>query len=315
MKPKILISGAGGSLFPYVFQTLEEKYDLTLVDSNNIIKKIYPNKNILTVPLVKEESFSNEMIRILKENKIDYYIPLIDEEIPIAHEISSQIENLKLISPKIEFVNLCLNKIELMQKLQELNLSNIKTTYANNLNIDSSEISFPLFLKPNEGRGSRGIKKINNKEEFDAYFISENYSKDQVIVQEFLTGTEFTVSVVVNNKNQLIAIVPKRVIVKKGVTLHAVTERNIIIEKACKKIVEKLEACGSFNVQLIISNNEVKIFEINPRYSTTTILTCQAGINEFELNIKHFDDNQIDIIDQFKENIYLYRRWESCFYE
>lgn len=307
----LLISGAGGSVFPYLFGALEKKYDLFLVDSNPAVKKIYPDKNVMTVPPVTDQSYRDTISRIIKRHKIDYYIPLIDEEIPQALSMAATRKGLRVIAPRKGFVGLCLDKYALMRQLASRQISEVKTWKVPEFKGEM----FPIFVKPRVGRGSRGGRKIMSSEELSAYFRVEPYSPADVIVQEYLEGDEYTVSVVVNNQNRPMAIVPKKIILKKGITQQAVTEKNKLIEETCRKIVEKLQPAGPFNVQLRIVKGKLKIFEINPRFSTTTVLTCEAGVNEFELWIDNYDCNSVKYVDTWKEGLYLYRRWESCFYE
>lgn len=308
---KLLLSAAGGSLFPYLFNILENKFNLYLMDSDSKVKYMYPDKKIFIVPKVNHHNFESEIMRIIKENNIDFYIPLIDEEIIKAIEISKK-TNIKVLSPSRKFVELCLDKFKLMQILDRKNISNIPTSFANIFKND--DFDYPLFLKPNIGRGSRGIKKIDNINEFESYFILEKYSKDEVLVQPFIEGDEYTVSVTVNNLNEIIAIVPKLVFLKEGITKHACSKKNNLIETVCKEIVEKLSPKGSFNVQLKLYKNNVYIFEINPRFSTTLVLSVASGINEIELAINNYDNKNVNYISDFKE-INLIRGWENYFYE
>lgn len=312
MKKTVLISGAGGSLFPYFIEKLEKKYRLVLIDSNDAVKYTYQNSNIIVVPLVKDPQYRAVIDKLIRNFHVDYYIPLIDEEILQAIEIAKTQKNLKLIAPHKSFVQLCLNKYQLMEKLMKLQISQVLTWKADR---KPTNFSFPVFLKPITSRGSRGARRLDSMEQLKAYFLFESYSKHNVMIQEYLEGEEYTVSVAVNNLNHLIAIVPKQVIVKKGITLHAVTRRDEAISVACRAIVDQLKPCGPFNVQLKICNRVIKIFEINPRFSTTSVLTCESGINEFDLCMKFYDKANVKEIESFKEGLFLYRRWENCFYE
>lgn len=311
MKTKLLISGVGGSLFPYLMDKLRAKYDLYLIDSNPLVKEMYKNEKIFIVPLVTDDSYEKEIIKIIQKYDINYYIPLIDEEIIKAINISKKI-GIKTLTPNKNFVELTLNKYMLMKELRAQNISDISTIMADKYTDNS--ISYPIFLKPNVGRGSRGIKKIDNKQEFEAYFILEDYKKEEVLVQPFIDGDEYTVSVTVNNLNKIMAIVPKLVFVKQGITKHAKSIKHEQIKASCEKIVKIFNPCGSFNVQLKIKDNIIYIFEINPRYSTTLVLSMESGINEIDLNIINYDIKDVEYVEEFKE-ISLIRRWENFFYE
>ena len=311
-KKRVLMSGAGGSLFPYLFNSLEKKYFIVGIDSNKMVKKTYPNQEILTVPLVLDKAYEETVKGIMEKYRLEYYIPGIDEEIIKAYKIVAGCKGAKLISPQKGFVEFCLDKFALAKELAKQEISNVETFLAKDYD---QQLDFPVFVKPRTSRGSRGIRKIANKEQLEAYFHLENYTKEEVVVQEYLDGVEYTVSVVVNNLNKLMAIVPKKVITKRGITQCAVTEKNSAIEKTCRMIVEKLNPCGSFNVQLTVTKKGVQIFEINPRFSTTSILTVEAGINEFDLVMEYFDKEKAPYLDSFKEDLFLFRRWDSVFYK
>ena len=310
MKKRLLFSGAGGSIFPYMFEQLKDEYEVFAMDSDEKVAKLYKNEKIFTVPNINEENFELVIENIIAEHKIDIYIPSIDEEILIAIEISKKM-GIQVLSPSEDFVKLCLDKFELMKALTNKKISNIETYMADKYNED---FDYPIFLKPNIGRGSRGIKKIDNFNEYEAYFTLEEYKKEEVLVQPFVGGDEYTVSVTVNNLNQLISIVPKIVFTKQGITKHAQSIKHEKIEKICKKIVELLSPNGSFNVQLKLLDNEIYIFEINPRFSTTLVLSVASGVNEIDLAIQNFNKKEVEYIEDFKE-IKLIRRWENVFYE
>ncbi|GMN90420.1 ATP-grasp domain-containing protein [Francisella sciaenopsi] len=309
-KKKILISGAGGSIFPYLFGALEEKYDIYAMDSDEKIGLIYPNKNIIISPKVDDPKFNDQIGKIIDDYNIDYYISGIDEEILKAIEIGKD-KNISVLSPCSDFVKVSLDKYELMKSLKDLGISDIPTVMADQY---TGQFDYPIFLKPNVGRGSRGIKKIESLDQFEAYFILEEYEKSEVLVQPYIGGDEYTVSVTVNNLNDLMAVVPKLVFTKQGITRHAISIQNEKIVEKCRDIVNKMKPYGTFNVQLKIYNEEIYIFEINPRISTTLVLSVESGVNEIDLMIEYFDKKYSKKLCEFS-SINLVRRWENCFYE
>lgn len=310
MKKRLLFSGAGGSIFPYMFKALENEYDVYAMDSDEKITKLYSDEKIFIVPNVVDKNFESVITNIIQDNNIDVYIPCIDEEMLIAIEISKKM-GIQILSPSKVFVQLCLDKYELMKVLSDKKISNIETCMADKYN---ESFNYPIFLKPNIGRGSRGIKKIDNLAEYEAYFLLEEYKKSEVLVQPFIGGDEYTVSVTVNNLNKLISIIPKIVFTKQGITKHAQSVKHDKIEGICKKIVAVLNPNGSFNVQLKLFNDEIYIFEINPRFSTTLVLSVASGVNEIDLAIRNFDNENVEYISDFTETT-LIRRWENFFYE
>jgi len=59
----------------------------------------------------------------------------------------------------------------------------------------ASQIKLPAFVKPNNGGSSIGMSKVNKKEELAAALEKAFREDDQVLVEEFITGREFTVGV------------------------------------------------------------------------------------------------------------------------
>ena len=310
---KILISGLGGSLFPYLHDKLKSNYELFYVDLDPELAKIYKDYNFFPAPAVLDQNYEFFIENLIKNNKIDIYIPLIDEEIQKAHQVKKLFPDLLLVVPTLEFSELCLNKEKLMHKLSELKISEIETKLGDEL---TENENFPVFVKPTYGRGSRGIRVINSLKEFEAYLLLDGYKANEVIVQDNIQGTEYTVGVLSNNMNQILSISSKKVISKKGITIQAVTENNDLIEDIVLKINEKLKPCGPYNVQLFIdNNNRIKIFEINPRFSTTLIMSYKGGVNEIDLfDTMYGKTNNFNFVRP-KAGIILRRSWKNNFYD
>jgi carbamoyl-phosphate synthase large subunit len=238
------------------------------------------------------------------------YIPLIDEEIEVSYRIKEEIPNLLIIVPEERFCDIVLNKWNMYKEFVKNGLHVPETLLLEN--IDSIDCEWPMIVKPIVGRGSRGVQILHSKKQLEAYLELSSYKLEDLILQRLLQGIEYTVSVIVSRQGKLLAVVPKRVIRKKGVTQVAVTEENYAIESLCKDIQSKLKANGPFNVQLIMEGNKPFIIEINPRFSTTVALTLAAGVNEVDIAIK--DSLGIPYtIDQFKKGVVMTRYYEQYY--
>jgi carbamoyl-phosphate synthase large subunit len=308
---KLLLSGLGGSLFPYLHEKLSTKYQLYYVDSDSLLSSLYPTYSFFPAPSVADPSYIEFIKAIILKFGIDVYVPLIDEElIKVKLEVEG-FNNVKVLTPTSEFCELSLNKFKLMKKLNEKGISTINSWIGN----DIPEWNFPIFVKPISGRGSRGIKKIINKEQLNAYYLLEGYSPNEILIQEFISGTEYTIGATVNNLNNLISVSIKRVIRKKGITQIAVTEKNEFITNLVKQVVEELKPCGPINIQLFLTaDNQVKLFEINPRFSTTTVMSYADDIDEIALFLENFNIQYNKDPIQPRAGITLHRRWENVFY-
>ena len=76
-------------------------------------------------------------------------------------------------------------------------------------------LTYPLVVKPKVGRGSRDIYNVNNGNEllFFSRYVNEP------IIQEYLGGQEYTVDMLSNRQGEVLAIVPRKRLLSKGVSI------------------------------------------------------------------------------------------------
>lgn len=76
-------------------------------------------------------------------------------------------------------------------------------------------LKFPVFIKPNNGGSSIGMSKVNSpSEELGAAIEKAFKEDDQVLVEEFIKGREFTIGVF-KSKGKIIALPITEIITKK----------------------------------------------------------------------------------------------------
>jgi D-alanine-D-alanine ligase len=64
----------------------------------------------------------------------------------------------------------------------------------------AKQLKFPVFVKPNNGGSSIGMSKVNNASEELGTAIEKAFKEDdQVLIEEFITGREFTIGVFRSN--------------------------------------------------------------------------------------------------------------------
>jgi carbamoyl-phosphate synthase large subunit len=305
-KSNILITCAGGSAPLYLANALKSKYNVFLVDASRHTAAAHLNFPFAQIPLGSSPGYFKALNSLAKKWHIDCIVPGADEELLKTSQICQINPRLSAVLPSPEFITTCLNKKATMKLLAKYKISFLSP-------FKRHQIHYPAIAKPIFGRGSRQVHKITTPKQLTGYLNLYNQKFNQVLVHPYIGGTEYTVSVIVNNLNQLIGIVPKKIILKQGITLAAVVEKNQLISQACKKIVSKLRPHGPFNVQLKLYRRKVYIFEINPRLSTTTVLTDKAFGNEIDLYLRYFNQSKIVNSPRLKSGIYLYRYYENFF--
>ncbi|MCP4652341.1 MAG: ATP-grasp domain-containing protein [Candidatus Omnitrophica bacterium] len=309
----IFMTGGGGSGTIAATKELKKtgKYRIILGDMDKWAAGLKFADKAYILPPAADDNFIKVVKEIIDAQSVDVFIPLVDEEIIKSYQIKEQCSNVLVLLPNYDFAESTLDKWILVKKLKDNNLPSPKTFLSDDSGCD---LKYPYIVKPRIGRGSRGVSVIENDNQLAAYKVLSSLSESQILLQKKIDGTEYTVSVVVDTNNKTIAVVPKEVIYKRGVTIHAVTRKNKAIEDICQEIVDKLQPCGPFNVQLILTKKGIPvIFEINPRYSTTIALTIAAGVNEIELLIQR--NSNIKTPVPFKENLIMSRFYEQMYFQ
>ena len=296
----VLMTCAGGAGSLLLAESLKRTYRVHLADANDMNPAVASEFPFRKIPFGADPVFPDAVRSLIKEWSIDVVAPGADEELAPLSRLREE-HLVECVMPTGAFIDLCLDKCALMQALNSEGISHL-LPFAR-----PDDVRYPAIAKPVRGRGSRQVHRLENASHLQGYLALYDTDFSRTLVQPAVDGVEYTVSVVVNNHNVLIGVVPKRILEKRGITRSAVTEKNDIIAAACQRIVERLRPCGPFNVQLKLYDGVCSIFEINPRLSTTAVLTEEAFGNEIELYIRYFDASDCPSPPTMEEGVAMYR--------
>ena len=160
----------------------------------------------------------------------------------------------------------------------------------------------PCFVKPNAGGSSFGISKVKNEKELPDAINKALKEDDEVIIEEFIAGTEVTCGVMeINGK---ITALPVTEIVSeneffdyeakysgksKEITPARISEEQTkAVQNLSEKIYQKLNCKGVVRIDYIINKENVNFIEINtvPGMSRESIIPQQLkyfGISVSEM--------------------------------
>ncbi len=308
-KTTILMTGAGGAALPFLIASLKKHgYRVLTADMDPFAAGLFLADKGFVIPRADAQEFPAAIKKICTDESVDIVMPLVDEELVTVSKMKGI--NAIPLMPRTAFIETCLDKYRLVQELEAHGIPAPKTVPATE---GPAAVGFPCIVKPRTGRGSRDVELLKNKKDFNLWKSSTGDRADRFILQEYIDGTEYTVSVVAWRDGRVQSVVPKEIISKKGITRLAVTRRNVAIDEYCTRIQECLKADGPFNVQLRCDKTgQPLLFEINPRYSTTVSLTILAGIDEIHGLVQqalHGPDAYQ--FGRFKEDVVLMRHNED----
>jgi carbamoyl-phosphate synthase large subunit len=149
---------------------------------------------------------------------------------------------------------------------------------------------FPLIVKDRFGAGSKGVAVVKNQKDLD-YYLS---TIPNAVLQEYLSpdDEEYTIGLFMNKHHQPCASIVMKRDLGLGMTMKAQVLPNSTLGAYCEKIMKNLNCIGPANVQLRVTERGPVVFEINPRFSSTTSARPLFGYNDVEMSIREFVLNQ-----------------------
>jgi carbamoyl-phosphate synthase large subunit len=97
-----------------------------------------------------------------------------------------------------------------------------------------------------------------------------------------------------------------------GATGYAKVCEQSYINEFCEDVATQLQSTGPINIQLRLDdNNNPLIFEINPRFSGSSIMRALAGFNEPDMIIRNFVLNEELKKNPIKANNEYYRVFQE----
>ena len=297
----ILVTGCGGDIGQSIGKILvNSKYTNKLygidISDKNPAKFIFPNFSI-GLPYTNPD-YLKSLENFINKNEIDIIIPIAEPELRYFSEknILDQIGRAKMITASSEALEIGFDKFKTAEFLKKESLPYPKTVLAKDIS-DLDE--FPVILKSRTGSGSKDIYKINSIDEFDFYTKKD---QDNYVVQEYITDRsgEFTCGLFRSEKGEIKSQIFKRELFG-GYSGYGEVVENEQISDLLEKLAQKINLTGSINVQLRLTRNEPKIFEINPRFSSTVLFRHLFSFEdviwsiEDKMNLK-ISDNRKNVI-------------------
>ena len=293
-KLNILVTGCGGDIGQSVGKILLQSNFINKLYGIDISNKnagqfVYPNFSLGLS--VRHPDFLNNLKLFIIKYDIDLVIPISEPELRFFSEqnILDKIGNAKMITASRLSLEIGFDKFKTAEFLKNQNLP-FPETFLTNRSINKDK--FPVILKSRTGSGSKDIRRINSMEEF--LFHTKKGTNDY-IVQEFINDKngEFTCGLYRSRKGEIRILIFKRELTG-GYSGYGEIIENNEINSLLETLAVKLNLIGSINVQLRINGNIPKIFEINPRFSSTVLFRHLFGFKDLEWSIKDLYGEKLD---------------------
>lgn len=302
MKKRILLT-AGGTATTWHFCQVIKKYfpddfEIFITDTNDeylVPSSIYADK-FFKVPSVFEKDYMTHMYEILKQEKIDIIIPLIDFDLSNFCKDNQELikMNVTTTAPSSNVIDTLTNKYNMYKFLSQNNIPTPKV-----YEIDEIVDNESYLMKPVRGFGSSGVFIKSGKE------IKKNPKKD-IIIQEICDDKSGEITAEIYNSNGTLRIFQRRrVATKAGVCVKTVPENIEEINKIIENLVNIIECPKAFCIQFMKNQKgEWAIIDCNLRIGAGTALSTKIGFQLVKALLTNLLGKELDEKDfQIDKNV------------
>lgn len=310
MVTTVLVTGAGGASGIGAIRSLQEttEYEVVGVDMNPDAAGLFLADEGTVVPRATADDWPSVIQYVVERFDIDVIVPTVDEELTVLDTLQTSVP---MLAPRQGVIETTVDKYRSTKILEEAGHVVPETWLGSDA---PNDVPFPLVGKPRFGRGSRGVEVLEDAAEVDEYLREAEYASEHVVLQEYVDGREFTTSVVGTDDGDLLAVVPKEALLKRGSTVKGVTRDLPAVSKSCRRTFETLDPHGPLNVQQILdADGRPHTIEINPRFSSTSCLTVAAGVDEFDLLIRAALGEDVEYVPEHEPDVLMLRYDDHIF--
>lgn len=278
MIARVLVTGAGGPAGVAVIRSLLRRSDLEVfaADMDGWASGIYlvPPTHRRLVPPGRDDDFVSAIARMVEEDHLDLVISTVDVELAALAGRRDELAPAVLAAPSQDTLAVALDKLLLAERCEATGLT--PRTVLAGPDAQAVDWEFPVFAKPRQGAGSRGVRLVPDRAALEALPTDEG-----LIVQDFLPGEEYSVDVIADSRGSVVAAVPRtRARVDSGVAIAGRTVHDPELEDAAASIARAIGLVGVANVQLRRDRSgRAVLLEVNPRFPGALPLTIAAGVD------------------------------------
>ncbi len=287
---KVLVTGAGALLGQGIIRSLLESSlspEIVAADPSPLSAGLYWTQRRHLVPMANDPSYSGAFERILERERPDAVIPGTDVELLLFAEHRARWESqfgTRVIVSSPDVVRIADDKYLTYRFFRDHGFAAPDSCLPGEERALIERVGFPLIVKPRVGARSVGVVKVSS-----AHELARALEKpDGLVIQECVATerAEYTAGTLTFEGRCDATIVMRRDL-RDGNTYRAYVDSFPELNEQVRRLAEALGAHGPANFQFRLDDRgNVKVFEINGRFSGTTPLRMRAGFNEVEMVLR-----------------------------
>ena len=269
----VLITGIGGDIAQGVASVIREsrpKLRLIGVDMHGQHGGVHFVDDFVEIPPAGAPDYLGAIRGVLASRDVDVLIPMSEPELGVLGPLIRDLGENRCITSGKQVVAAGLDKLATISALSGLGLPVPWTIVVG----ERLPFEFPCILKSRFGSGSRAVFTVRDGEE--AAYLAKKYP--DAIFQEMLepADREITCAVYRRRDGRVASLLMLRRLAG-GFTNWARVFEDKATTSMCQVIAEGLGLRGSMNIQLRLTDKGPRVFEINPRFSSTVLMRHRIG--------------------------------------
>ncbi|MES2400012.1 MAG: ATP-grasp domain-containing protein [Pseudomonadota bacterium] len=275
MRKNVLITAIGGDIAQGIAAILRRAFPdwrLTGTDVHSRHAGSLFVDRFYEAPRASDPGYEDALKAIVKRDAIGLVIPMSEAELQLlSSRGGSEIGGAGLLMANPLAIEVGADKLKTARFLESIGVPAPWTDLAENF---LPQKHLPCIFKPRQGAGSKAVFRCETVEEVEFY----RHRHSDAIIQELLLPADQEVTCGVFRTGEgRIAVVQLLRTLTGGFTGWAQVIDDPEVFSQCSRLAEALNLRGSINVQLRITDGGARIFEINPRFSSTVLMRHHMG--------------------------------------
>ncbi len=282
--------------------------DIVACDCSNLAPALYFADVRCQVPRISDnDGYVSSIIKICKEHGIALIVPTIDTELLLLAKRREEIEqatDARVLISALDVIKVCRDKANTQRWLEDHGF--LVPKMIKDEDIESGNVTYPVFIKPLDGSSSINAFKADNKDEIDTF--RELIGEGQYIIQDFMEGTEYTVDCFSDFDSKIITIVPRiRIATRSGEIAKGRIVRDVAIIEDVKRLLTELRPIGHITIQCMRTDSGLEYIEINPRFGGGAPMSIMAGADSCENLYRLLMGQRLNYTENFRDNLTFLR--------
>ncbi|MCZ4098068.1 ATP-grasp domain-containing protein [Streptomyces sp. H39-C1] len=276
---RILVTGVGGAPgFDLARHLMTLGCQVIAVDASPLAAGLHLPLTARLTPSADDPAYATALLDLCRELRPDAIIPTVEAELLQLIRLRGALEDLGVRTwlPSRNVVDACADKAQFAAVMCEHSLATPRSFLPHQ--IRDIPDGRPLVVKPRRGQGAKGVHFCSTRRQ--AQILCELV--DEPLVQEHVTGAEFTADCLVDRAGRASVILRHRLLVRNGLAMVAATfhdeEATALVEATLAAVgITGLCCAQGFIRDDTTGGARVVMTEVNARVAGAFPLSVVAG--------------------------------------